>query len=91
MIASVPALLEKVAIFRPRFICFIGKGMWLKVEKGIKRLLVEKGESTTKPNLEASTSRKQYNRRKADKEYNNGIGLLPYKFIHTKDDSSGKR
>ena len=65
--------------------------MWLKVEKGIKRLLVEKGESTTKPNLEASTSRKQNNRRKADKEYNNGIGLLPYKFIHTKDDSSGKR
>lgn len=46
MIESVPVLLEKIALWKPRIVCFVGKGMWLNAEKGIKRILKEKQHST---------------------------------------------
>lgn len=42
MIESVPALLEKIALWKPRIICFVGKGMWLNAEKCIERIVQEK-------------------------------------------------
>ncbi|KAH9005564.1 uracil-DNA glycosylase-like protein [Lactarius hatsudake] len=36
MASSVPALLTKIARFRPRVVCFIGKGIWLHVERALK-------------------------------------------------------
>jgi hypothetical protein len=39
MASSVPALLSKIARFRPRVACFIGKGIWLHVERALKHLL----------------------------------------------------
>ncbi|KAI9444042.1 hypothetical protein H4582DRAFT_1918883 [Lactarius indigo] len=36
MANSVPALLTKIARFRPRVVCFIGKGIWLHVERALK-------------------------------------------------------
>jgi hypothetical protein len=39
MASSVPVLLSKIARFRPRVACFIGKGIWLHVERALKHLL----------------------------------------------------
>lgn len=36
MAGSVPALLTKIARFHPRVVCFIGKGIWLHVERALK-------------------------------------------------------
>ena len=36
-----PALLAKVARWRPRVICFNGKGIWLHVERSLQRQLVQ--------------------------------------------------
>ncbi|KAH8992737.1 uracil-DNA glycosylase-like protein [Lactarius akahatsu] len=36
MASSVPALLTKIARFRPHVVCFIGKGIWLHVERALK-------------------------------------------------------
>ncbi|KAH9047471.1 hypothetical protein EDB83DRAFT_2403295 [Lactarius deliciosus] len=36
MASSVPALLTKIARFRPRVVCFIGKGIWQHVERALK-------------------------------------------------------
>ena len=38
MASSVPALLAKIARFRPRVACFIGKGIWLHVERALSLL-----------------------------------------------------
>jgi hypothetical protein len=38
MANSVPALLSKIARFRPRVACFIGKGIWLHVERALNLL-----------------------------------------------------
>ncbi len=35
MASSVPALLTKITRFRPRVVCFIGKGIWLHVERAL--------------------------------------------------------
>ncbi|KAH9059791.1 uracil-DNA glycosylase-like protein [Lactarius vividus] len=35
MASSVPALLAKIARFRPRVVCFIGKGIWLHVRETV--------------------------------------------------------
>jgi hypothetical protein len=39
MASSVPALLTKIAHFRPCVACFIGKGIWLHVERALDHLL----------------------------------------------------
>ncbi|KAI9462883.1 uracil-DNA glycosylase-like protein [Lactarius psammicola] len=43
MASSVPALLTKIAGCRPRVVCFIGKGIWLHVERALNLL---KGDHT---------------------------------------------
>jgi hypothetical protein len=36
MASAVPTLLAKIACFRPRIICFVGKGIWLHVERSLR-------------------------------------------------------
>jgi hypothetical protein len=38
MTNAVPTLLAKIACLRPRIICFVGKGIWLHVERSLRRL-----------------------------------------------------
>ncbi|KZT50762.1 DNA glycosylase [Calocera cornea HHB12733] len=35
MVESAPAFLQKVTTWRPRIICFVGKGIWLAVQKNL--------------------------------------------------------
>ena len=39
MANCVPGLLDKIARLRPRVVCFIGKGLWLHVEGGLRQRL----------------------------------------------------
>ena len=71
MFESVPSLLKKLSIYRPRFVCFIGKGMCANVEKILKRELNNKG---TLP----SSSRDKLQKLKTE------IGLRPFKLVHAK-------
>lgn len=41
MAGSVPALLAKIARWRPRVICFNGKGIWLHVERSLQQQLIQ--------------------------------------------------
>jgi hypothetical protein len=41
MANSVPALLAKIAHWRPRVICFNGKGIWLHVERSLQQQLIQ--------------------------------------------------
>ena len=47
MASSVPALLAKIARFRPHVACFIGKGIWLHVERA---LILLKGDEAGNEN-----------------------------------------
>ncbi|KAG9311891.1 hypothetical protein JVU11DRAFT_8148 [Chiua virens] len=38
MVASVPVLLDKLARFRPRFVCFVGMVIWEVVRNGLVKL-----------------------------------------------------
>jgi hypothetical protein len=38
MTSAVPTLLAKIAYLRPRIICFVGKGIWLHVQRSLRRL-----------------------------------------------------
>jgi hypothetical protein len=44
MADSVSVLLDKVARNRPRVLCFIGKGIWLHVERSLERRLLPKDD-----------------------------------------------
>ena len=41
MAASVPALLARIARWRPRVICFNGKGIWVHVERSLQQQLIQ--------------------------------------------------
>jgi hypothetical protein len=41
MAGSVPTLLAKIARWRPRVICFNGKGIWLHVERSLQQQLIQ--------------------------------------------------
>ncbi|KAL5476907.1 THP1 [Sanghuangporus weigelae] len=92
MIGGVPVLLQKVAKYRPRFVCFIGKGMGQRVEKGFRHEIF-KSRSPLKTC--ESSSRKQKGiasptkgmRRQTNSDVDNGIGLRPYKVTHNDPES----
>lgn len=44
---SVPNLLDKVTRYKPRVICFVGKGIWLIVEAVLKQLLQQHGKTVS--------------------------------------------
>ncbi|KAH9988169.1 hypothetical protein BJV77DRAFT_1023244 [Russula vinacea] len=46
MASSVSVLLAKVARYRPRVLCFIGKGIWLHVERSLERNLLPKNDGS---------------------------------------------
>lgn len=39
MTASVPALLDKIARHRPRFVCFVGMVIWETIQSNLVKLL----------------------------------------------------
>jgi len=45
MANSVPALLAKIARWRPHVICFNGKGIWLHVERSLQQQLIQNNGS----------------------------------------------
>ncbi|KAH7922912.1 DNA glycosylase [Leucogyrophana mollusca] len=72
MKASVPTLLAKIARYRPRFLCFVGMGIW----EIVKSALVELLSST------ASTSAQgKRERTKKVKVAKSVVGLQPFKLV----------
>jgi len=83
MVASVPALLQKVKKYRPRIVCFVGKGIWVIVEKGLLVTCnVSDGSPNSPVNRSPSKSPKKSPRSKSAKAKNDGYGLQPYKIVH---------
>lgn len=95
MIDSVPSLLQKVVKYKPRFVCFIGKGMGQKVERGFEKTIIESGSQTsykdvkTLTGIKSSKSPRKQNRGASPTKSHgvssadSGIGLRPYKVTHS--------
>ncbi|KAL5498572.1 THP1 [Sanghuangporus vaninii] len=87
MIGGVPVLLQKMKKYKPRFVCFIGKGMGQRVEKGFRHEII-KSRSPLEPCEAGSgkqkgiTSPSKGTRRQTNSDVDNGIGLRPYKVTH---------
>jgi TDG/mug DNA glycosylase family protein len=67
MAESVPLFLAKVARYRPRFVCFVGMGIWRIVEKVISK--------TAESGVGSSTHSKA-------KLKKSNVGLQPYKLAY---------
>lgn len=76
MATSVPAFLSKVARWRPRIVCFVGRGIWLCVEKALQQPL----GTSARPKPPSSP------RKKTRKGKDEGYGLQPYKAVHPSAD-----
>jgi hypothetical protein len=83
MFESAPALLRKIAEYRPRFVCFIGKGMCANVEKIFKRKLEKMFAGTSNSNLQA------FNRNRDLLKVKTEIGLRPFKLVYDVGSKSG--
>ncbi|KAI5122798.1 hypothetical protein M0805_000141 [Coniferiporia weirii] len=95
MVDSMPTLLQKVVTYKPRVVCFIGKGMWLNVEKGFKRAIASARSPELNPSQGISSKRHPRtgnqvgtsNTQKPTKGspsavLDSGFGLRPYKVVH---------
>lgn len=82
MVDSVPVLLRKVSKFRPRILCFVGKGIWTVFEKGLKAHCKIKSAVKASASSLADAKGKQ----KAVFEY----GLQPHRLIFNGSDDEGK-
>ncbi|KZP34333.1 DNA glycosylase [Athelia psychrophila] len=79
MIASVPSLLAKIAEYRPRFVCFVGVGIWRTFERAIAKTAVHAAGD----DLPAAPKGK--GKAKGNKNLTGGIGLQPYVLAHNYD------
>lgn len=75
--ASVPALLRKITRYKPRFVCFVGMGIWEVVRSSLTRMTlppvsftrVTRGSPSSKSNRPIRKEKSQ-------------LGLQSYKFVH---------
>ncbi|EJD05586.1 DNA glycosylase [Fomitiporia mediterranea MF3/22] len=94
MVEGVPSLLRKVVKYKPRFICFIGKGMSERVERGFKLAIARNRSSSQyfdtsqEPARTTTPSRKRHKGASLARHTDNsdsadsGIGLRPFKITH---------
>jgi len=76
MVASVPTFLDKVRKWRPGMVCFVGRSMWLCVEKGLQ-MLCEPSALSPRPGTPKRPGKKGNK-----KNRNEGYGMQPYKIVH---------
>ncbi|EGO29256.1 hypothetical protein SERLADRAFT_456783 [Serpula lacrymans var. lacrymans S7.9] len=76
MIKSVPTLLAKITRFRPRFVCFVGMGIWEVVREGLL-------QTVSSPLADGNKSIKVKGKKPAS------LGLQPYKYVHPRPLVSG--
>ncbi|KAH7910968.1 uracil-DNA glycosylase-like protein [Hygrophoropsis aurantiaca] len=69
MKAAVPVLLTKIAQYRPRFLCFVGMGIWEIVKSALVAMSLDASDEAT-----GGTKKK-----KADKS---SVGLQPFKLSY---------
>ncbi|KAH7882254.1 uracil-DNA glycosylase-like protein [Phlebopus sp. FC_14] len=80
MVASVPAFLEKIALHKPRFVCFVGMGIW----DIVKTVLAKMHLSSTAPSTNAKNKGKQEKRQPSQ------LGLQSYKLVYpSSEDTDG--
>ncbi|TFY54345.1 hypothetical protein EVG20_g9740 [Dentipellis fragilis] len=87
MSLSVPSILRKIKLLRPRIICFVGKGIWQSVERVLKKSAVypeaktADGASAEDEKPVASAKGKGKGKPKKPKA-DSGLGLQPLKVVH---------
>ena len=70
MKAALPVLFRKISRYKPRFVCFVGMGIWDVVQTALSQRRVRPKTSKDGKN-------------KANEE--SGPGLQPYKFVYPAD------
>ncbi|KAI6158136.1 uracil-DNA glycosylase-like protein [Pisolithus tinctorius] len=86
MKAAIPVFLRKISRYRPRFVCFVGMGIWAVIRKALDQLQLSSGSCSSESQGGANRERKA---RKHGKGSGNGskqekdrLGLQSYKLIH---------
>ncbi|KAI6021746.1 uracil-DNA glycosylase-like protein [Pisolithus microcarpus] len=80
MEAAVPAFLIKISRFRPRFVCFVGMGIWTVIRKTLQQLQRSSGSSISGSQGQGSRERKvKKDMKGAEKD---SPGLQSYKLVH---------
>lgn len=92
MQASVPVLLEKIGCLRPRFVCFIGMGIWVVVRNVLLKMAAPETADDASPNLTPGKAAKRRSGKVVGKSPKKsgrkaGPGLQPFKLVT----SSGSR
>ncbi|KAI6106578.1 uracil-DNA glycosylase-like protein [Pisolithus croceorrhizus] len=86
MKAAIPAFLKKISRYRPRFVCFVGVGIWTVVQKALRQLQQSSTSSTSGLQGQGSKGRKARKGVKGagdgSKQGKDSLGLQPYKLVH---------
>ncbi|KAI6122062.1 DNA glycosylase [Pisolithus sp. B1] len=86
MKAAVPAFLKKISHYRPRFVCFVGVGIWTVIQKALRQFQQSCGSSTSGSQGQGSKERKARKGVKGaedgSKQEKDSLGLQPYKLVH---------
>ncbi|KAL4073597.1 uracil-DNA glycosylase-like protein [Scleroderma citrinum] len=73
--ASIPAFLRKISRHKPRFVCFVGMGIWEVVQSTLSRMALS--SDTADGNKKANRKQKE-----------SGLSLQPYKLVHPSQELS---
>ncbi|KAI0062782.1 DNA glycosylase [Artomyces pyxidatus] len=94
---AVPSVLAKIARYKPRMFCFVGKGIWTDVERVLKKASTKPAtsmlDSSAPPSPAANVSTpKRKGRAKKTPPPEFVYGVQPYKVVHdVKPDASNVR
>ncbi|KAI6003068.1 uracil-DNA glycosylase-like protein [Pisolithus albus] len=84
MKAAVPAFLKKVSRYRPRFVCFVGMGIWTVMRKALQQLQRSSGSSITGSQGQGGGKARKDTKgaENGSKQEKDSLGLQSYRLVH---------
>ncbi|KAL4068634.1 uracil-DNA glycosylase-like protein [Scleroderma yunnanense] len=82
--ASIPAFLRKISRHKPRFVCFVGMGIWEVVQSTLSRMALSSDTAESQGRVQQKPS-KSGNKKANRKQKESGLSLQPYKLVHPVD------
>lgn len=85
MKAALPTLLQKISRFKPRFVCFVGMGIWEVIQIALSQMTMPSATVSQAARPVQQKTSKDGKNKANERKKGSGLGLQSYKFVYPAD------
>ena len=85
MKAAIPTLFQKISRFKPRFVCFVGMGIWEVVQTALSQMTMPSATVSRDGGWTVQQTSKDGKNKVNERKKGSALGLQSYKFVYPVD------